>query len=435
MQHDEFGPADQVATAPSILLTDTNRWPAPARLAISLSRVGCDVSAVCVTHGHPLLFTRAVRRVFPYSAIRPLESLTAAIEATKPQLIIPCDDRGVQDLHELFGRAQSGPQGARIATLIERSLGSPESYPIVSSRYDLLKIAREERLRVPNTIPIKAIEDLDPWQVEQALPWVLKADGTFGGRGVKIAHNQEQARRFFLEMNRPHRTRRVIKRLVVNRDPFWLRPWWKRFRPPVIAQAYIQGRPANCAIVCWRGKVLAAIGVEVASSEGLTGPATVVRVIENSEMMLAAERIARRLGLSGFFGLDFMIENESGATYLIEMNPRCTPLSHLQLGKSRDLVGALWAQLTGRPCRDLPSVTQKDLIAYFPQLTTSSNEYSQSAFQDIPTEEPELVRELLRPWPERTILFRMNNIISSFQDKSLQTRSPLDRSNRPVAPG
>ena len=38
-----------------------------------------------------------------------------------------------------------------------------------------------------------------------------------------------------------------------------------------------------------------------------TGSATVVRLTERPEMLLAAKRIARRLGLSGFFGLDFML--------------------------------------------------------------------------------------------------------------------------------
>lgn len=398
---------NQGVETPNILLTDTSRWAGPARLAIGLSKMGCRVSAVCLTRGHPLLFTRAVQRVFRYSAIRPLDSLVAAIQATSPQIIIPCDDRSAQNLHELYTRAASEPKGADIAALIERSLGSPESFPIVSCRYELLRIAREEGLRVPNTILVNTVEDLKLWRKEHIFPWVFKADGTFGGQGVKMAYSQEQAEQFFVEMNRPHRTRRVIKRLIVNRDPFWLRSWWSRTRPAIIAQAYVQGRPANCAFVCWQGEVLACIGVEVVRSEGLTGPATVVRVVENSQMTLAAERIARRLSLSGFFGLDFMIEGKSDETYLIEMNPRCTPLCHLQLGKGRDLVGAFWARLAGQPFRESPAVTRNDLIAYFPQHSALRDEFLRSAFLDVPQGEPELIQSLLHPWPERTLLFRL----------------------------
>ena len=142
------------------------------------------------------------------------------------------------------------------------------------------------------------------------------------------------------------------------------------------------------------------------------GPANVVRLVDNSEMMFAAEQLARRLGLSGFFGLDFMIEEGSGASYLIEMNPRSTPLGHLQLGRGRDLVEALTAELTAQPVRDLPSVTQNELIAYFPQAWNSKNELLSSCFQDIPRDEPDLVNALMRPWPERSLLFRLASKIS-----------------------
>jgi ATP-grasp domain len=424
MQRGDSISKNQGETAPRILLTHTLRWAGSARLAMALSRAGCRVSAVCPTRGHPLRYTRVVRQTFPYSSFHPLESLMAAIEATAPEFIIPCDDLGVEHLHQLFARVRSeATVGSKMAALIERSLGSPESYPIVSSRYDLLRIAREEGIRLPDTILIKTADDLKDWQEGHGFPWVLKADGTYGGRGVKIAQSREQAEQFFRDLNLPYRTSRVIKRLIVDRDAFWLRPWWNRSQRCVIAQAHIQGRPANCAAVCWEGKVLAAIGVEVVSSEGFTGSASVVRVVDSNEMMLAAERIAHRLGLSGFFGLDFMVEKGSGVTYLIEMNPRCVPLCHLQLGTGRDLVGSLRAQLTSQPLREIRSVTQNDLIAYFPQALRQRSEFLHSAFLDIPQGEVDLVRELLRPWPGRSLLSRLGHKLTmaarrrSFRDR------------------
>ena len=406
---------DLEGVVPKVLLTDTNRWATPARIAIGLAKAGCRVSAVCPTRGHPLLSTRIVQETFPYSSLRPLESLIAAIEATEPQIIIPCDDRGVQHLHELYARARSqGTSEARLAHLIEYSLGSPENYPIVSGRCDLLRIAREEGVRVPDTKPLKTADDLNSWQAGHELPWVLKGDGTFGGKGVRIAHTPAQAEKFFLEISRMFGPARAIKRAIVNRDPFWLRPWWNNYRPTIIVQSYIEGRPANCAFVCWKGEILAGIGVEVVSSEGLTGPAEIVRVVDNPEMMFAAERIAPRLGLSGFFGLDFMIEDKSGALYMIEMNPRCTPLSHLQLGKGRDMIEALAAHLSGRPFQEKPPVTQNEMIAYFPQVAQCKSEFLQSSFHDIPQGEPDLVEDLLRPWPDRSFLYRIVSKVSGF---------------------
>jgi glutathione synthase/RimK-type ligase-like ATP-grasp enzyme len=396
------------AEAPRVLLTDTNRWALSARLAIEVSQVGCQVSAACPMPGHALLKTRAVQRTFRYSGLRPLESLTAAIEAVEPEIVIPCCDRSVGHLHELFARAQSqGAAGSKMAALIERSLGSPASYPTVSSRYDLLALAREEGVRVPSTSRVNTPEELADWKEREAFPWVLKADGTWGGGGVKIVRSRDEIQKSLAQLARMFGFGRVIKRLLVNRDPFWLRPWWNRSQHAVIAQSYIEGHAANCAVVCWKGQVLAGIAVEVVSSEGLTGPASVVRIVNNPEMMFAAERVAARLGLSGFFGLDFMIEARRGAAYLIEMNPRSTPLCHLRLGHKRDMAGALWAQLAGQPDPKTPSVTQNDMIAYFPQAWNSKSELLESSFQDIPLEEPDLIQELRRPWPDRTLLFRL----------------------------
>jgi len=142
---------------------------------------------------------------------------------------------------------------------------------------------------------------------------------------------------------------------------------------------------------------------------GATGPATVVRVVKGSQMLLAGTRIARRLNLSGFYGLDFVIDEVSGEPYLVEMNPRCTPQCHLRLGKGRDLVGVFWSCVAERPFLETAPITTNDLIAYYPQAWTCKSEHLEASYQDIPREEPELMRELLSPWPDRSLLFRLAN--------------------------
>jgi hypothetical protein len=394
--------------APGILLADTSSWPGSARLAIGLLNAGCNVSAVCPIPDHPLLNVHAVRKAFPYSSLRPLDSLLAAIDSTQPQIIIPGDDTAVQHLHELYTHARRlGAPGKKVVTLIDRSLGAPESYPIVSSRYDLLKLAREEGIRVPDTKLIRTLHDLKTWHAEETRPSVLKADGTWGGNGVRIAYTLRQAEQFFSELSRRPSVLEVIKRLLMNRDRFWLRHWWGRTTAAIIAQELIRGRPANCAVLCWEGRVLSGIGVEVVSERWLNGPATVVRVVNNSQMLLSAERIARRLRLSGFFGLDFMIEDQTDTTYLIEMNPRCTQLCHLHLGKDRDMIGALSAQLSGQTLRETPPVTQNEMIAYFPEAWICKSEFLESSFHDIPLGEPDLIEALLRPSSDRAPLGRV----------------------------
>jgi hypothetical protein len=363
--------------------------------------------------------------MFHYSSLFPLDSLAHAIEATDPQLIIPFDDLATQNLHELYKRAKMlGSSGARIAALIERSLGSPKSHAIVDSRYETIGVAREEGIRAPHTGVVNTVDDLRSWGAAQPLPWVLKAAGTWGGRGVRLVSSIEQAEQGLRELTSLFSARRVFKRSIVNRDPFGLRPWWKRTKPDVIIQSYIQGRPANCAVVCWEGRVLAGIGVEVVSTLGPTEPAMIVRVVDSPEMMSAAEGIARRLSLTGFIGLDFMIEDSSGAAYFIEMNPRCTPLCHIQLGKGRDMIGALAAQLSGEMFHEMPPVTQNELIAYFPQAWDSNSKFLEFCFQDLPEGEPALLQELRRPWPNRNLLYRFFGYLERIKNAASQ-KSPV----------
>jgi thioesterase domain-containing protein len=377
---------------------------------MALQRAGCDVAAVFPWPGHPLRKTVSVRTRFRYSALNPLASLARAIREYQPHFVVPADDRAVQHLHELYA---AGPNAFRTdcTELIQRSLGAPSSYPIVSSRFPLLEIAQEEGLRVPKTMSIRSADDLESLRPQPAAPWVLKSDGSWGGHGVAIARDAEEARRYFRALAKPVGAVRAFKRLMVDREAFSLRPA-REHRHHVVAQQFVGGVPANSGFFCWEGNVLADIHVRVLQSQGDTGAATVVRVIDNPEMALAAKRLAGRLGLSGFFGLDFILEEDSGAAYLLEMNPRCTPLCHLQLGDGRDMVGALRAQLTGEPIEETAPVTQEDTIIYFPQAWhwDRSIPTRPCSYHDVPWEDPGLIRELLLlPWPDRGILARLFN--------------------------
>lgn len=395
----------KIVNNPRILLADTNRWALSSRLAIALSQTGFEVFAVCASPKHPLQKTRAVKQTFPYRGFGPLSSLESAITAVKPDLIIPCCDRSVGHLHELHLAAQRSDNRI-LQEMIERSLGAPASYAVVDSRYELLRIAGEEGVRVPQTHRVEHPERLLSQSFE-FLPSVLKASGTWGGGGVRVIRRTDEMQTALGQLNQLFRSKRAFKRLMVNRDSFWLYSWWNNQKHELILQSYIEGRAANSAVVCWKGQVLAGISVEVSECDGATGPARVVRVVNNPEMLSAAVRIASRLQLSGLFGLDFVIQDETNAAYLIEMNPRPTPLSHFRLGRGRDIVGALAAQMGLREC-EAPAVTDKEMIAYFPQQRGTSPELLAKSFLDCPENEPELVKELRNPWPDRTLLFRLS---------------------------
>ena len=342
---------------PTVLIATTSCWYPTARLAMALASAGCKVEMVCPT-SHPARKTKAVRRIHVYRGLTPLNSFARAIATTRPDLIVSGDDLATQHLHRLYAREKrNGKADSPICAVIERSLGAPESFPVVNARAAFMDLALQEGLRVPPTRVIGNIDELRTWVACTGLPTVLKADGTSGGGGVRIAHTLVEAERFFKELQAPPLLARAAKRALVDQDKTLVWPSLLRRRPVVNAQAFVAGREATSAVVCWKGAVLASLHFEVVNKASSRGHATVVRLIENAEMSAAAEKMARRLNLSGLYGFDFMLEAETGNTYLVEINPRSTQVGHLSLGPGRDIPAALYAALSGKAVEATPKIT------------------------------------------------------------------------------
>ncbi len=411
---------------PTVLLTNTNWWPVSAHVAIALQGAGIRVAAAYPKHGHPLAKTSAVSARYPYNATSPLQSLTRAIRESRADWILPCDDRTVRHLQQLHGRSiAEGSSDKVIADLIERSLGSPSAFSVVSSRAALLRTAQAEGVPIPDMVEVETVEDLRSLSESKPFPWVMKVDGSWGGLGVKVVRNREEADACFQRMRAPLGVLPMLKRLVVNRDPFWIEDWRKPAILGVTVQSHIQGRPANCVVFCCKGKVLAGIAVEVVAAQGVMAPATIVRIVDGRNMLDAARSLANRLNLSGFHGLDFMLEDATGTAFLIELNPRCAMPCHLRLASGRDLAGSLAAELAGQPFAQ-PAAVASDTVAYFPQawLSNPKSEVFRTGYHDVPWGEPELLKELLLlPFPDRSLLARLSDRMRklSFEDRSARS--------------
>jgi biotin carboxylase len=270
-----------------------------------------------------------------------------------------------------------------------------------------MSVAKAAGLPAPETAELHTSQDVDRWLSQTGLPTVLKVDGSWGGNGVFVVESRAEAHRIFGKLSQPCPHWVALKRRIVNRDPYWLPEARRHIAGAVSAQTYIKGSPGNCAVFCWNGHVLAGIAAEVLETRHPCAPATVIRVVDRPEMLHAARTLAARLRLSGFFGLDFMIDSETDVSRLIELNARPTPLCHLRLGPGRDLVGALIATLSHLPVSEI-MVTTSDVIAYFPDaIRVNAGKLPAGAYHDIPTGAPALVAELLRrPWPNRSLLAR-----------------------------
>ena len=389
---------------PSVLIVAAKWWPLSARLAIALVRGGCRLSVLC-PQGHPLTHIAGLERVEFYRGTQSLSCLARALHTIKPEFVIPCDDGVVAQLHALHS------MDAAARPVIERSLGDARSYPTTTNRYRLLETAAELGILIPETRRVRTANDLVAWHEHVAPAAVLKIDGECGGNGVRICNSPDESLAAWRELTIRPGPATAWKRQIIDRDPLAL--WARRNRTPVevTVQRFIRGRPANSMFACRDGRLLSLVSVAVLASDGPTGAATVVQRIDDDAMENAARLLASRLRLTGFYGLDFMMDPLSGDTYLIEMNPRCTQLGHLRFGAGPNLADALLADLRCEAPRPSGDRLPLDTVALFPQALNALNEGTRSAYRchlDVPLDEPRLTEELKKEgWPERRWLSRI----------------------------
>jgi hypothetical protein len=362
-------------------------------MALRFSRYGCQVSALCPA-GSELRFYKPLHSFHAFKPSDPLHSLQAAIRSTRAHYLIPCDDFSVWLLHELSERSPEH------RSLIERSLGPSRSFPTVRSRHGLLSLARSLGVDAPETVLVKNPEEARTWSANHRLPFVLKKDGTWGGGGVQIVEDpaaiDDHYARLYVQ---PTPLDRFMHRLRAGR-PIQM-PTSSLPEAEVSAQVYVEGTAANAMFACDKGHILGTVQARVVAAKGKTGPALMIDLVEDSRIERAGRLLAHALQLSGFFGLDFILDKDTGVPMLIEMNPRCTQLGHVARSYQADLAGLLWAEWSGRA---LPRINHGELPASVRFYTPSNHwepgsSFSQQARLDVCPEDRAIVDRLAQGNP------------------------------------
>ena len=293
-----------------------------------------------------------------------MRSLKRAVASSGADIVVPGDDRALAHLHRLHANGT-----AHEKSVVQRSLGSPLFYDAVRSRLGFSAASRACGLRVPEDTSLETEADLRRWCARVPPPWVFKSDGAWSGRGVRIISTESDAESAFRDLRKGVPLDRVFKRAMIDGDLFWAADWLQQRRPPsVSAQAFIPGRPGNLAVFCTDGRVEAFSAVVSEACFDATGPSVLIRTIDVPGLREGIARLASHLGLSGFHGVDFILDDRDGQPSLIELNARATPLANLRLGADHDLVGAATQAWSGHPACLPPSQPTDRLIAHFPAL-------------------------------------------------------------------
>jgi hypothetical protein len=385
-----------------VLVIATDIWPTAARISISLAQVGFGVATVSPARG----LVRAIRAVsnhYTYNPWNGLGSIAAAIRAWRPDFLVCTDDQAVKHLHDLHAMAsgRSDPDSQSLVQLIEISLGNPKWFPAAEQKSLFMMIASQSGVRCPRTWLVSDDRDA-PLLSRAPYPVLAKADGTCGGRGVRVVENEGQARDTIFELSLPISWPDQVKRPLAKSFGAW-KIRWGRGRA-ICLQERVSGRPANRAVACRDGTVLAGVSVEAVETLHEFGPASVVRLIEHPEMTAIAKTMVERLQLSGLVGFDFILDSSNNA-WLIEMNPRVTPICHLHLADGTSLPATIYSQMTAQPVAREPPPVSADIVVLFPGGLWQSDRsrdpaslYS-SSFHDVPWDELELIQACLNYKP------------------------------------
>ena len=379
---------------PSVVVVATVHWASTARLCLALAESGIEVIALApddhALHGLSGIVVRSIGRTRAHG----LSEIIRTVESRPPDLLVPGDERAIDFMRTLYRRAIGGKgrDAGQMAALIEASLGSPSAFVFAAQKSRLVSLAQREGLLVPATTVVDDVRELRRLVAKAQFPLVLKQDGSSGGQGVRIVSNAADAEQSFVELRTSAGPRAAVKMALKKLDLSYLDGLYRN-RPAISLQEYIVGRPANRAVVCHRGEVLAGLSVEALQTAHATGPATVIRVIDSLEMSNAAARMVRHLGLSGFVGFDFMLEAATGRAYLIEMNGRPTQICHLALDADSDMISALAARLSPVVLRRTIPNIDGPTVALFPQESWRDPDsgYLTSAFHDVPRHVPEFI--------------------------------------------
>lgn len=339
------------AAPPKILVVSLIPFRSPRNLVTALRESGFAVEVVCQAD-HPLCALGDPPIRHPVGFLGPASvgpfgatgAIAAAARRAAPAMIVPCDDLAVSALHKLYVHTRS----LSLKRLLRRSIGDPRAYAAAASRSRIQTIARALGVRAPRTFPVDSAAALTAILDDLGYPAVIKRDHTWAGEGVMVVGDRDQALASWRRLTNAHTVQTALGK-VPDQGVRYALAGFSRAPPMLDVQEYVAGAPANRAVACRDGAVLAGISAVALETASPTGPARTVRILEHPEMTRTAEVIARRLNANGLLGLDFILSEDGARASLLEVNARATPLAAVCAGASADLTGALFTAVADRP--------------------------------------------------------------------------------------
>ncbi|HSQ82591.1 MAG TPA: hypothetical protein VLU54_15910 [Casimicrobiaceae bacterium] len=374
---------------PVLLVATTTTWLGTARVPKVLARAGFDVSLLTPRHSlaEASRFIRRIGRLGEHTTRDQwFQALAAMVDATAPQLVIPCDDMAFRLLAWI---ATERPRGMRIdvrlrlGALIRASLGEPEHYQASVDKTLLPPLAEALGVRVPPYAIIADLAAAEAFVARHPYPVVLKRGHGFAGQGVAICTDRgELASAFdaFVAANAQDAHESGGTRLLL--------------------QAQVTGQVQHFHATAWRGEIVAGWALDkLIAHPAPTGPSTMTRYYAGPGLRRIAADLARGFGISGLFFAEFIVDPATGAPCLLEINRRVSPATHRGALYDVDLCAALFSALEGTASKSRTALdpAEEGITVHFPQewLRDPESPHLSEHPSDVPWDEPVLLEALL----------------------------------------
>jgi predicted ATP-grasp superfamily ATP-dependent carboligase len=372
-----------------LLVSTATQYIGTARIPGALAKAGFEVSLL-TPRDSLAAKSRYVRRcgLLPdhASPMQWMAALARMVDVAVPRLVLPCDDNSVRLLQSLVLAPPAGlpaTTGLALASLARESLGDPSHYATSIDKLLLAPAAEALGVRVPRHAIVSTLQEAESFAATQDYRVVLKLGHGTAGEWVRIVSDRAGLAPAFAELAAAPMP--VLGRAAPRR---------------VLVQSRIEGNSVMQSIVAWGGRVLAGYAREkLLSHPPPKGPSTVSRTFHCPEARVFSERLAAGFGMNTFFGVEFIADRHSGQLYLLEINRRITPGTHVGALVDVDLCAALHAALRGDPPPGRGDLIEGEehVIAHFPQewLRDPTSRYLEACPVDLPWDDPELLEAMV----------------------------------------
>ena len=375
----------------ALLFLLSGDWKGISRLPEALLQAGFQVATLSPVGSFLSQTQYANRHVVMPANANVLQFLLGVILDAQPDIIIPGCEAAVEFLSavELAFREAEHDAGIVYAiTLIRRSLGGSDHYSVTTSKHSLLQKARDIGVLVPAQVPVFMLQDALLFASVHGYPVVLKTEYGYSGHGVRICRDADEVAAALDALTEGWRMRDETGTANLVQAP-----------PNIAVQQFIAGTPAMQSISAMSGCVLEHITViKEHCFPAHTGPSSVVRFIEHEGIGAAMTTLVAALQYSGFGSADFIIDTVSQQAYLLELNARPCPISHIGRLVDRDIARALCCHLKGESYIRENKANLPERVALFPQewLRDAQSPWLTQIHHDVPWGDPGLLRALLQ---------------------------------------